>query len=136
VRRSTQQRQAISRTITEADRPLSATEILQAASRLSPGLGLATVYRNVNRMVESGEIRPVSLPGAGQRYERAGKGHHHHFHCARCDRVFEVPDCPGDVGALAPRGFKARRHEIILYGLCPSCARNGDQTGEGLEETR
>jgi Fur family ferric uptake transcriptional regulator len=52
----------------------------------------------------------------------ADKEHHHHFHCRRCDKVFEIEDCPGSLRHLAPAGFQAERHEIILYGLCAGCA--------------
>jgi Fur family ferric uptake transcriptional regulator len=122
VERRTQQREAIERALKEANRPLSPLEILRLAKELSPGMGIATVYRNVARMLESGSIRAVDIPGAKNRYETAGKAHHHHFHCERCDRVYEVEDCPGSLARLAPSGFLTRAHEIILFGLCRSCS--------------
>jgi Fur family ferric uptake transcriptional regulator len=36
--------------------------------------------------------------------------------------MFEVDDCPGGFGALAPGGFHVEAHEVILYGLCAGCA--------------
>ena len=122
MRRKTQQRQAIREALQEADRPLSPQEIHEGAGRSVEGLGIATVYRNVKAMVEEGYLRAVELPGAPSRYELAGKEHHHHFHCRRCDRVFEVEECPGSLRDLAPEGFEPESHEIILYGLCPECA--------------
>ena len=122
MQRQTQQREAIRRAIEEADRPLSPQEILSSARRLSPRLGMATVYRNLGRLLDEGALRKVDLPGSPNRYERADKGHHHHFHCERCDRVFEVDDCPGGLGELVPAGFRPQDHLIIIYGLCSSCA--------------
>lgn len=123
VRRNTQQREAIRATLARAGRPLSPSEIHRAASGSVPGLGIATVYRNLRSLAAEGWLREVELPGGGPiRYEVAGKGHHHHFHCRLCDRVFEVDDCPGDLRALAPPGFRPESHEIILYGLCARCA--------------
>ena len=122
MQRQTHQRAAIRTAIEEADRPLSPQEILSSAQDQAPGLGIATVYRNIRAMVEEGWLRAVDLPGAPSRYEVAGKGHHHHFHCRSCDRVFEVDDCPGRVADLAPSGFRPEAHDIILYGLCPACA--------------
>ena len=119
--RQTQQRAAIRQALLDAGRPLSHEEVLAAAQRSCPGLGIATVYRNVRRLREQGFLRAVELPGAPNRYEVADKDHHHHFHCVRCDRIFEVEDCPGDLKRLAPQGFLVQRHEILLYGLCPSC---------------
>ena len=106
-------------------RPLSPREVLDAAQRAQPGLGLATVYRNLNAMVEDGWLVPVQLPGESARYERAGLDHHHHFHCTRCDRAFDIDACPGDLKKLTPPGFKLTRHEIVLYGRCAECAAQG-----------
>ena len=71
--------------------------------------------------VESGALHAVELPGAAARYELAGKHHHHHFHCRRCDGVFEVDACPAGIRGLLPRGFRLEGHEIVLYGLCARC---------------
>lgn len=121
MQRRTQQREAIRRALESAGRPLSPQEVLDAASAGSPGLGIATVYRNLKALVEEGWLVAVELPGAPDRYEVAHKGHHHHFHCRECDRVYEIDDCPGSLKDLAPRGFAPERHEIILYGLCAEC---------------
>jgi Fur family ferric uptake transcriptional regulator len=119
--RETQQRTAIRQALLDAGRPLSHEEVLAAAQRDCPGLGIATVYRNVRRLREQGWLREVELPGAPSRYEVADKDHHHHFHCVACDRIYEVEDCPGDLKKLAPSGFLVQSHEIILYGLCRNC---------------
>lgn len=120
--RKTQQRDAIRCAFEDADRPLSPEEILTAARRQAPRLGIATVYRNVRSLVEEGWLHTVDLPGAPSRYELAGKHHHHHFHCRSCDRVYEVDDCPGSLKNLLPNGYQLESHEIILYGLCRACA--------------
>ena len=120
--RRTPQRRAIRRAFGAAGRPLAPEECLALARREVPRLGLATVYRNIRRLVAEGRLRPVELPGAPARYEIPRADHHHHFHCRACDGVFEVDDCPGGFGELAPGGFRLERHEVILYGLCAGCA--------------
>jgi len=119
--RRTRQGNAVRRAALEAGRPLTPEEIRDAASRAVPGLGIATVYRHIRRMLERGELRAVSLPGAADRYERAGKSHHHHFLCRACDRLFEVDDCPGRLDRLAPEGFRTEAHDLVLYGTCAAC---------------
>jgi Fur family ferric uptake transcriptional regulator len=106
-----------------AGRPLTPDEIRSAAARRVRGLGIATVYRALRRLVDAGEAMLVEVPGTTPRYEAAGRGHHHHFHCRSCERVFEVDDCPGDVGRIAPPGFRVDGHEIVLFGTCAACAR-------------
>ena len=106
-------------------RPLSPREVLDAAQRAQPGLGLATVYRNLNAMVEDGWLVPVQLPGESARYERAGLDHHHHFHCTRCDRAFDIDAGRGTLKKRTAAGFTVTRQEIVLYGRCAECAAQG-----------
>ncbi len=121
--RNTRQRQAIRRIFEEADRPLSPQEVLPAAQSYVPGLGIATVYRNLKVLVADGWLESVALPGESPRYEVAGKRHHHHFRCRTCDRVFEIDGCSTNlVVQLTPRGFRLEGHDVVLYGLCMACS--------------
>ena len=120
----TLQRRALRAAFARADRPLSPEEVLAEARRAAPRLGLATVYRNLRTLVGEGWLVEVALPGAPNRYEIAGKHHHHHFRCRLCDRVFEVDGCPPDLRALLPRGFRLESHDITLIGRCPACAKS------------
>jgi Fur family ferric uptake transcriptional regulator len=121
--RQTRQRGAIRRAFQRAGRPLSPAEVHALARDEASGLGVATVYRSIRRLLDEGWLVSVGLPGAAARYELAGQPHHHHFRCDRCDRVFDVP-CPGDVGRdAAPPGFAVRAHDVTLLGTCAECAR-------------
>jgi Fur family ferric uptake transcriptional regulator len=125
MERMTRQRLLIMTVIEGAGRPLSTAEILALAKRAGAGMGIATVYRAVKGLGAEGWLRAVDMPGSQIRYERSDKGHHHHFHCRGCDRVFEMAGCAGDVSALTPRGFRMEGHEIIINGLCAGCVRKG-----------
>jgi len=120
--RDTAQRRAIRQVLVDLGRPLSTAEILRAAQRTVPGLGLATVYRTVRSLQVEGVLQQVDLPGDVPRYEITTPRHHHHFQCTRCGRVFEVDACPGNLAHMVPRGFVADNHEVILYGRCRDCA--------------
>jgi Fur family ferric uptake transcriptional regulator len=122
MERNTRQRAAIREAIAQAGRPLLPQEVLDAAQAGAPGLSIATVYRNLRTLLDEGELRSVMLPGENARYELAGGGHHHHFQCLRCQRVFEVEACPGNLAALAPPGFRVEDHDLTLYGRCAECA--------------
>jgi len=123
--RRTVQRAALRRAFESAARPLSPGEALAAAQAEVPRLGLATVYRNIRSLLDEGWLAEVPLPGAPNRYEVAGKHHHHHFRCRVCDRVFEVEACPPDLSRMVPRGFRLDSHDITLVGICAACARRG-----------
>jgi Fur family ferric uptake transcriptional regulator len=125
--RSTSQQAAILRTLKEARSPLSPPEILRLSSRRARGLGIATVYRALRRLLKEGELTCVQIPGAPPRYEQLGRGHHHYFRCRSCRTVFNIEGCPGNFGPLVPRGFCLEDHELVLYGLCSRCAKpNGN----------
>jgi len=119
--RSTRQRDALTEVLLAAGRPLLPQEILDEARGSVAGMGLATVYRNLKRLLEDGVIQAVELPGEGVRYELALPGHHHHFQCTSCRRAFDVPGCVSGLDRLAPRGFSVDRHEVTLYGRCADC---------------
>lgn len=121
MERNTRQRAAIREAIAGASRPLLPQEVLDAAQAQVPGLGIATVYRNLKVMVDEGELQPVTLPGENARFELVGHGHHHHFQCRQCGRVFDVHACPGDLSRLAPTGFSVEGHDLTLYGRCSDC---------------
>jgi Fur family transcriptional regulator, ferric uptake regulator len=120
-RRQTRQRTAIRKAFERAARPLSPHQVLEAAQSDVEDLGLATVYRNVKALLDDGWLASVEVPGAGTLYERSGKAHHHHFHCDRCSRVFELSGCIAAIDRLAGPRFAVRTHEIVLYGLCADC---------------
>lgn len=122
--RRTSQRAAILRALHDAAGPLTPQQVHDAARREQASLGLATVYRNLARLAEEGDVVPVHLPDDVTRYEPAGRGHHHHFICRRCQGVFELEaDCPVSIleGVVLPGGFKVEDHALTLYGLCARC---------------
>jgi len=123
-RRNTKQLEAIQGVIDNAGRPLSIEEILEAASRDVPSLGLRTVYRTIRRLQDDGVVANVSVPGAADRYEPAhvASKHHHHFHCRVCDRFYDVEGCPGGLNSMLPAGFELESHELTLSGRCAACA--------------
>jgi Fur family ferric uptake transcriptional regulator len=122
MERNTRQRDAIRRVFEEIGRPLGPQEVLDAARDHVSGIGIATVYRTINALVESKWLQIVELPGAPPRYERATDLHHHHFRCRACDRVFEIDGCPGNLATMVPKGFSLEAHDVVLYGRCATCA--------------
>ncbi len=121
MERDTTQRRAIREVLTVAGRPLTPREVLDEARGQVPNIGIATVYRTVKALMEEGWLSAVELPGQPQRYEQAGKEHHHHFNCNRCGRTFEMDGCPGGLDRMVPDGFKMETHEVFIYGLCEEC---------------
>ena len=121
--RHTQQRSAIRSALEQTGRPLSPLELLAEAQKSLPELGLATVYRAIKALLAEGQAVEVKVPGEPDRYETAGKSHHHHFLCRACNRMFEMNGCPVNLQKLAPRGYSVEGHDLTLYGRCPTCRK-------------
>jgi Fur family ferric uptake transcriptional regulator len=121
MERRTRQKDAITRALGAAGKPLLPREILTAARRRCVTLGIATVYRALRAMLDAGVASCVQIPGAPPRYELSGTGHHHYFRCHSCRRVFNVQGCPSGLGALVPKGFRLENHDLVLHGRCAAC---------------
>ncbi len=121
--RNTRQRRTIRDVVERAGRPLSAEEILISAQATIPSLGKATVYRSIRALFDEGWLTAVDVPGRNALYERAGKGHNHHFQCSHCKRVYELDGCASEVRGELPAGFVSTGHDVTIYGACATCRR-------------
>jgi Fur family ferric uptake transcriptional regulator len=121
--RHTQQRDAILQVIRSSPGPMTVHEILRKARRGARRLGIATVYRTLKLLLVARQIHPVTLPDGQTRYEAADLGHHHHFHCRACRRVFDLDFCGVRLPAKSlPKGFQIDEHELTLFGTCAECS--------------
>jgi len=120
-RRNTPQRREIREVFERNDRPLAADEVLQLAQEKTAGLGMATVYRTIKGLTDEGWLVAVEIPGAPPRYEIRGKTHHHHFHCLKCRRLFELDGCLEQIGKMIPPNFRAVDHVVLIHGFCAGC---------------
>ena len=127
MKRKTTQREAIQDVFSRQDRPLGIEEILVHGRTIVASLNQATVYRNLKVLLEQGWLNQISHPSLGTLYERSGKGHHHHFHCHSCNKLYELSDCPPAIEAMAPKGFQVDSHEIFLSGTCSGCRTPSQQ---------
>ncbi len=130
------QREAIRQVFAHAGSPLSAEDVLSLGRQHVEHLSLATVYRNLRMLVSEGEVRKLNHPELGPLYERANLSHHHHFHCRRCDRLYELAECALDVTGSTPDGFRTDEHEVFLYGICANCSTESPDTEPARQEPR
>jgi Fur family ferric uptake transcriptional regulator len=89
-------------------------------------VGLATVYRNLQSLVDAGEV-DVLHTGEGEAMYRLCEAddHHHHLVCRRCGHSVEL--VADDVEAWADRvgrrhGFADVTHTVEIFGLCSDCS--------------
>lgn len=123
--RHTEQRRLILSALGSADRAFSAQELHEHLRGADHAVGLATVYRNLGRMAEQGEIDAITRASGETSYRACAHGHHHHLICRECGRVVELHDCglaEWSRRIAAEHGFSEVEHHAELTGLCVQCA--------------
>ena len=87
-------------------------------------VGLATVYRTLASLTESGVVDTLMHHRGETCYRLCGDGHHHHLVCSGCHRVVELGDCELDpwlADLAAPHRFAVEEPLVEVTGRCPSC---------------
>ena len=105
---------------------LSVQEIHDRVRAESARVGIASVYRAVEGLVDAGLVQRIDLGDGIARFERADpRGeHHHHLVCDRCGRVepFEDEELETALERLAAaQGFAVAAHDVVLRGTCADC---------------
>lgn len=115
---------------------VDAEELLASLEADGVKISRATVYRNLELLVECGLVHKQRLGGDRHLYEHVHAGQRHdHLVCADCGRVVEFVS-PG-ISALQTEicrahGFAPRRHVLQITGLCNRCAERA--AAEAAEE--
>lgn len=88
-------------------------------------IALATVYTQLKRLVESGDVDVVMTDRGESLYRRCVvDAHHHHLACRVCGAIVEVdtPELEDWTNAIAGKfGYRELRHVLELSGVCPQC---------------
>jgi Fur family ferric uptake transcriptional regulator len=119
--RRTEQREAIVEALRGSDRAVTAQELHGQLS----GVGLATVYRNLQRLADEGDADTLRRSNGELAFLLCGREHHHHLTCRSCGRVVQVHDCRLDDWArdvASGHGFSDVEHHAELVGVCAPCA--------------
>jgi Fur family transcriptional regulator, ferric uptake regulator len=121
----TRQRDLVAQIVFHSSDHLSVEGIRRELQQMGERVGLATVYRTPDLLVESGLVRAHEFGQGFKRYEpMADQTHHEHLICEDCGRVVEFAN--ERVERMLPvladeHGFQHRRHRVEIYGICRSC---------------
>jgi Fur family transcriptional regulator, ferric uptake regulator len=123
--RSTQQRSAIRSLLSQADGFHSAQELHLMLRDRGTKVGLTTVYRALQALVDAGHVDVMRPPSGELLYRRCSSDHHHHLVCRNCGKTVEVVGPAIEDWATsiaAEHGFRDIDHTFEVFGSCPSCA--------------
>lgn len=101
----------------------TADEIYNEIVKDYPTISRGTVYRNLQRLCDMGEIQKLMIPGGADRFDHLCHNHYH-ARCIKCGCVYDVDmeyrseleKCVRDT-----HGFIFTGHDIVFKGICPNC---------------
>ena len=122
----TEQRKIIARVISESkelygesDHP-DVDELYQRVSKIEPKISIATVYRTVKLLEESGILTKHDFKGGKARYEQINESHHDHLIDIKTGEIIEFID--EEIEILQKKvadkyGYNLVDHKLELYGV-------------------
>jgi Fur family ferric uptake transcriptional regulator len=122
----TPQRLAVIQAITSSQESLTPATIYAKVQPEYPNIGLVTVYRTLEILVEMGLICELHGGGICHSYTTSLPEHHHHLICSGCGTVVDFTQY--HLGGLESRlskqsGFRIDGHLLEFFGLCPVCQK-------------
>lgn len=128
--KSTRQRTLITEIFFAMPGHSSVEQVWSKVRQSDPRVSVATVYRTMKLLGESGLAHAQNFGDGQTRYEAAvGREHHDHLICTRCGTIFEFENDKIEQmqDSVARRhGFRVTSHKMELYGLCKSCQKAVD----------
>ena len=122
----TEQRKIIAKVISESkelygesDHP-DVDELYKRVSKLDSKISIATVYRTVKLLEESGILTKHDFKGGKARYEQINESHHDHLIDIKTGEIIEFVD--EEIEELQKKiadkyGYKLVDHKLELYGI-------------------
>ena len=107
----------------------SAQDIHAALRRQGKPVGLSTVYRHLQSLVEQGVADVIQSPDGEATYRYCGEttsAHHHHLVCRKCGHTEEVkaPAIERWAAQIASKfDFSDVDHTVEIFGTCAPCRR-------------
>ncbi|UOY03312.1 Fur family transcriptional regulator [Blastococcus sp. PRF04-17] len=124
TRRPSRQRSAVLALLADLDGFRSAQELHALLRERGDTVGLATVYRALQALVDDGHLDVLRSAEGEASYRRCSPVHHHHLVCRGCGTTAEVADPPVERWAArvaAEHGFVDVQHQVEVFGTCASC---------------
>ncbi|MEA2064136.1 MAG: Fur family transcriptional regulator [Gemmatimonadota bacterium] len=125
----TRQRRRIAEVIFSSKGHLSVEDIQDLLRKRKISASIASIYRTLDVMVQSGLVVQHRFGKRFKRFEAARMDNHHdHLVCIHCNKVFEFRNDTIEklqVQVAAEHGFEITSHKLEIYGYCSKCKADG-----------
>ncbi len=125
TRKPTRQQAAVAALLENSDDFTSAQTVHARLREAGAGVGLATVYRTLQAMVDAGTVDVLRTDDGEAVYRACSTHHHHHLVCRSCGRTVEVEGPAVERWAdkvAEDHGFRDVTHTLEIFGTCTDCA--------------
>lgn len=130
--RATKQGSAVRDALRDAGGFRSAQDVYASLRAEGGSVGLSTVYRHLQSLVDGGVVDVIHTADGEATYRYCGtpgeSRHHHHLVCRSCGRTEEIEGRVVErwAGEVAERhGYADVDHTVELFGTCPRCVGSG-----------
>ncbi len=124
VQRMTRQRMVILEQLQAMHSHPTADELYVVVRRQLPNVSLGTIYRNLDVLTKSGQVRKLDSGGGHARFD-GDISSHHHVRCRFCGRVDDVV-LAEKMRFSSPKrsahGFRIEDYRVEFDGCCPDCS--------------
>ena len=124
--RLTPQRVAIIKAIVENESHPPVEQIHLEIKRNFPTTSLATVYKTIKLLKDSGEILELEFGDDGSRYDGRKPYSHPHMICSKCGSItdLEIDNFDSYVSQMAQSSnFQVENHRFDIFGICSNCKK-------------
>ncbi|GGG62487.1 transcriptional repressor [Kocuria dechangensis] len=125
MQRATRRRTVILELLEESAQFLGAQQIHRVLADRGQAMALATVYRALQALTDSGDLDVLRSEEGEHLYRRCPRrDRHHHLVCRACGAAVDLPGGPVEdwvAGLAREHGFVAVTPVVEFHGLCASC---------------
>ena len=121
----TEQRAAVYDYLSGVAHHPTAEEVFLAVKAKVPRISLATVYKNLEALVQCGAVSKLTYGDASARYD-IRTDHHYHTRCLKCGKIWDLDAKEGAelLKRIKPQaGFEVEDYRLELLGRCRECRR-------------
>ena len=121
--KATPQRIAITEALDEYGH-LSVEQLYGLLKQKFNSLSLATIYKNINIMMQNAFVSEVKLPEQKSVYELT-KASHAHLQCKECHQIEDIHLDLSSIIEMAANNstFKIESANLVLSGICQECQK-------------
>ncbi|MDR0812746.1 MAG: transcriptional repressor [Oscillospiraceae bacterium] len=118
----TRQRREILKILDTRGKHMTVERVFEETQKNFPHIAIGTVYRNLNKLADNGEIRRLFFHGDPVRFDRNTAPHQHKY-CVKCHSVADIEDIDkATISELTGSCAEIVDYDFCVYIVCENCA--------------